>query len=303
MRIQAYTVWSGNDFISLMQGVIHPVDALATTRFSEVVNHNTMIAFVHMNAHNFFPIRHQSQTVHRFPVISSIPMYANFTYNLKYCAELVAELLDPSIHDFTSYHTAPLDGVHFVVPVLDSRKYILAEVNPTSRVTANHWKDLHKRMMKLLGASLVDVFFNHDGYIPHFMNNEEELLDHGLDMRLCGDRRYDIPWLSFFLHPFFREFMPKMRDQPRSVLSRAITNVTYGAVGNDGFFPEMDFQFNVRETRSPQHVVNQSILDDGLQSSVFVSVSTQEVYNQKIIRATFREYLQMELMQVCTVFQ
>lgn len=75
-------LWTGTHHLTLMQGSIHPVDALITTRITDVLDRDEMVAFVHRNASLFFPVNHQTRTMQVFYIISAIPSYMS-CYNFR----------------------------------------------------------------------------------------------------------------------------------------------------------------------------------------------------------------------------
>lgn len=216
-----------------------------------------------------------------------------------YC-EFLSTLLDPSVMDNTCFYTEtdPSTGVPVAVPVMGAQnKYYIAAQDP-SWVTESNWKTLCARIMDVMGVSLVDFFYCHDGYLPHYTNSEAAMEGVVSDMRMSGHRRYRTPWISFFFHPFFRKFLPKINEQAYAIRSKAVTNVTYGGEGQDVVQQDIQFQYYVREMRCPPRVINDTLHQTGLNESIFLGISIQEVHNQRIIRESFKFCLEMEAFQV-----
>lgn len=318
-------LWTGTHHLTLMQGSIHPVDALVTTRITDLLDRDEMVAFVHRNASLFFPVNHQTRTMQVFYIISAIPSYMscyNFRFFFKfffifysvslifslgiarfYC-EFLSTLLDPSVMDNTCFYTEtdPSTGVPVAVPVMGAQnKYYIAAQDP-SWVTEGNWKTLCAKIMDVMGVSLVDFFYCHDGYLPHYMNSEAAMEGVVSDMRMSGHRRYKTPWISFFFHPFFRKFLPKINEQAYAIRSKAVTNVTYGGEGQDVVQQDIQFQYYVREMRCPPRVINDTLHQTGLNESIFLGISIQEVHNQRIIRESFKFCLEMEAFQVLSYY-
>lgn len=266
------------------------------------MDRDDMIGFVHTHADLLLPKNFQARCLHLFPVICTIPTYHS-SYNFRYYTEFIGGFMDPTVLDYTSFYTEmdPATGVPVAVPVLNAHNKYLINVPYPAILTEKNWRHLQKKLMDVMGVSLVDFFYCHNGYLPHFMNSEDAMENVVSDMRMSGSRKYNTPWMAFFFHPFFRHFLPKMGDQPKCVREQAITNVTYGGAGSDVGALDIDFQYHVREMRCPARVFNDSLHLPGLHDSIWLGISIQEVYNQRLIRRAYHDYLEIEVMQVVCI--
>lgn len=285
--------------MGLSEGFVHPMDVLMSTGLWEQLSHIDWCRNVHVNAKKCFPRNYNATVGNVFHVLNRGYQSATFVDRFILHTYAISKFLDPSVFPFVSHYTVT-DTAGFVTApqMFQSPQHHWIDVHRPCRMKASDWNNLHVELMDAFGVSLVHIFFPFNGFIRRFTRNQDKMDQAVARMQSSLPKDDETPWLSFLVHPFFRNFMPKMIHQPQAVRQEAITNCFFGARNGPDFL--VDFSLDIRHMRVPHMVLNRSLIN-GANPAVWLGVSCQETYNQRLIAddkglALYQEYMQVRVV-------
>ena len=285
---------------------MHPVDVLLSCGLLRCMRVQDMWRYFHVHANRFYPVNRVEHTLHRLPTTTVIENSGETWDGIRQFVECISKLLNSNMATFAAPHnTTDENGLSVPTCFVGNRNNPLMDLAPGARLFTDDWKWLHKLFMDCLGVSLVHVFFPKDGYLRNFLYNGESIKQVHERMEIYFPQDHLLPWVSVFMHPLFRRFMPRMSTQPARIREQALTNVFYGESAAE---ESIDFDYNIFRTVLPNRNCRSSVASPFMNYLVYDLISIQEAHNQrlivdqKVIDSTGHEVdvLFLEYMQVRT---